>query len=388
MKTVGYAAIFILFIAIFGGLNYYIGLRVWQAVGSRVTFINSRVYWVLFWVIALSYVLAKTGERFLPSGLEDYLNIIGGYWMAAMLYFLLVLPVLDILRIAHKKFAFMPRSISENNFLKTYAGALIVLLVIGILIYGTFNARYIKVATYDIDISKDAGSLKQLKVVMISDSHLGNVVNNSRLTKIVDKINELKPDIVLMAGDIVDEKVGPFINQKMGENFKRLNASYGVYASTGNHEFYGGEAEDIVRELEKSKVVVLRDDYVKVADSFYIVGREDTAGERFSKEKRKKLSQILEGVDKNLPILLMDHNPQDIIEPQENMVDLQVSGHTHRGQMFPSQFITSSIYELDWGYLKKDKFNLIVSSGVGTWGPPIRVGNSSEIVQINIKFNK
>lgn len=384
MRNIGVALIFIVFIAIFGLLNYYIGLRVWQTTFSKVAFFNGKLYWILFWLIAFSYILARGADRFLPGPVSDYLNLIGGYWMAAMLYFLLILPVADIIKLIYKKFGFVPRAISGNVFMKTYAGALIVLLVIGILIYGTFNARYLKVVSYDINVDKRLEGMDKLNIVMISDAHLGATVDNSRLTKIIDKINSLEPDLVLMAGDIVDERVELFDKQKMGENFKRLKAKYGVYAVTGNHEYYGGQVKEIIQRLEEANVKVLNDDYVKIADSFYVVGREDIASESMNKKKRKSLEAILEGADKNLPIILMDHNPRDLKEPQDNGIDLQFSGHTHRGQMFPSQIVTSSIYEIDWGYLKKENFNIIVSSGVGTWGPPVRVGNSGEIVQVNL----
>jgi predicted MPP superfamily phosphohydrolase len=386
MKTFGFILMIIVSILIFGGVNYYIGIRGWQGIGSLIPFLNNKIYWIIFWVIAFSFIFARIGEKFIPERVGNYLDIIGGYWMAAMLYLLIILPVVDIIKFARNKVGFLPRGISENTIIKTYSGVLVFLLLIGILIYGTWNAKNIKVSHYELDIPKNAGGLKELKIAMLSDAHLGSIVDNSRLTKMVDKINELEPDIVLMAGDIVDEKVGIFVKQNMGENFKRLRAKYGIYAVTGNHEYYGGDSEEIIKNLKASGVNVLTDEYIKINDSFYIAGREDLAVESYYKRKRKPLSDILAEVDKNLPVILMDHNPKDLKEPMDNGVDLQVSGHTHRGQMFPSQIVTQKLYELDWGYLKKGNLNVIVSSGIGTWGPPIRVGNSSELVEIIIKF--
>lgn len=386
MKTFGFALMIIISIVIFGGVNYYIGIRGWQGVGSLIPFLNNKVYWIIFWVIAFSFIFARIGEKFIPERIANYLDMIGGYWMAAMLYLLIILPVVDIIKFARNKIGFLPRGINENVIIKTYSGVLVLLLLIGILIYGTWNAKNIKVSHYELDISKSAGSLKELKIAMLSDAHLGSVVDNSRLTKMVDKINELEPDIILMAGDIVDEKVGIFVKQNMGENFKRLRAKYGIYAVTGNHEYYGGDSEEIIKNLRDSGVNVLTDEYIKINDNFYVAGREDLAVESYYKRKRKPLSDILSEVDKNLPVILMDHNPKDLNEPMDNGVDLQVSGHTHRGQMFPSQIVTQKLYELDWGYLKKENLNVIVSSGIGTWGPPIRVGNSSELVEIIIRF--
>jgi predicted MPP superfamily phosphohydrolase len=388
MRTFGFAVMLIVFILIFGFANFYIGLRGWQGVGSRISFLNNKVYWILFWLIALSFILARFVERFVPATVGDFLNLIGGYWMAAMLYALIILPIVDIISLARRKAAFIPRGIAESDVIKAYSGILVFALLIGILVYGTWNARNIKVSQYNIDMDKKAGSLKQLKIAMMSDLHLGTVVNNSRLSKMVDKINELKPDIVLIAGDIIDDNIKPFLKQNMNETFKGLKSKYGVYAVTGNHDYYGGDSEELIKTLEESGIKILTDEYIKIEDSFYVAGREDLAVESHYKRNRKPLEEILRGTDKNLPIILMDHNPKDLNAPMANGVDLQVSGHTHRGQMFPSRYITQSLYELDWGYLKKDNLNIVVSSGIGTWGPPIRIGNSSELVEINLKFKE
>ncbi|ERI94134.1 Ser/Thr phosphatase family protein [Clostridiales bacterium oral taxon 876 str. F0540] len=386
MKTVGFVLMIIVTILAFGGVNYYIGLRGWQGVGSLVPFINVKIYWVIFSLIAVSFILARIGDKFLPSSIEGYLNLIGAYWMAAMLYFIMILPLVDIGRFIGGKASFIPQGIRENTFIKTYAGLFVFLIVIVILAYGTYNAKNIRVSRYDINIDKKAGNLKELKIAMFSDAHLGNIVDNARLAKMVDKVNELNPDIILMAGDIVDEKLSPFVNQNMGENFKRLKSKYGVYFVTGNHEYYGGEVEGIIKNLEAAGVKVISDEYIKIDDSFYVVGRQDIAVESYYKKKRKTLDEILNGADKNLPIILMDHNPKNLEEPEKAGVDLQVSGHTHRGQMFPSEYITRRLYEIDYGYLKKDNFNIVVTSGIGTWGPPIRVGNSSELDMIMLHF--
>jgi predicted MPP superfamily phosphohydrolase len=101
---------------------------------------------------------------------------------------------------------------------------------------------------------------------------------------------------------------------------------------------------------------------------------------------RKDLSTLLQGVDKKLPIILLDHQPYNLSEAEKNGVDLQLSGHTHKGQISPGNLITKKVYEVDWGYEKKGNFNIYVSSGVGTWGPPIRTGSHSEIVDIYINF--
>lgn len=376
----------IISIGIFGIVNYYIGLRGWQNVGSLIPFLNNRIYWMVFWIIALSYIISKIGDKYIPAGIENYLNIIGAYWLAAMMYFIIILPIVDIIRILGGKASFIPIGIKQNAALKTTAGLLVFFIVIGLVAYGSFNARNAKVVNYDINIQKSAGSLTKLNIVMVSDIHLGDIVDNKRLQSMVEKINAENPDLVLLLGDIVDEKVEPFRKQHMGESFSKLKAKYGVYAVTGNHEYIGGESEQIVDELELSGIKVLRDNYIKVDDAFYLVGREDLASERFTGTKRKSISSIIDSIDMSKPIILMDHQPQKLEEAQNSGVDLQLSGHTHKGQMFPNEIFTKKLYEIDWGYLRKGNLNVIVSLGYGTWGPPIRIGNSPEIVGVNLTF--
>ena len=131
---------------------------------------------------------------------------------------------------------------------------------------------------------------------------------------------------------------------------------------------------------------MLRDNSVLIDNSFYVIGREDSSLERAAKIKRKDLSSLVEDLDKSKPFLLMDHQPGNLSEPEKQGIDLQLSGHTHRGRIFPANIITNGIFEIDYGYLKKNNSQFIVSSGYGTWGPPIRIGSRCEIVEINLKF--
>ena len=386
MRTFGFGVMVCVSILIFGGVNYYIGLRSWQGVGSHIAFLNSRVYWILFWIIAISFILARLGNKFLPERIESLLSLIGSYWMVVMLYLLIILPIIDILRFFGKRLSFIPRGISDNIIIKNYIGILVFIFLIGILVYGTWNARSIKVTKHNINIPKKESNIEELKIVMISDLHLGNIINNSRLSNMVEEINNLKPDLVLIAGDIIDDNIEPFLKQNMGETLKKLKAKYGIFASTGNHDYYGGDVEELITNLEDSGIKVLTDEYIEINNSFLLVGREDIAVESYCKRKRESLEEILSNANKKLPIILIDHTPSNLKEPMENGVDLQVSGHTHRGQIFPGRYITEKLFEVDWGYLKKDNLNVVVSSGIGTWGPPIRIGNSSEIVEINLKF--
>jgi len=370
---------------IYGGINYYIGLRGWQALFHFVPFLSPKIYWTVFWVLSLSYLFSRFSQKFLPAVLYEGLIKVGSYWLAFMFYFLLVITALDFLRLIEHWLRLVPVEIKRS--LNPALGLTVFIVVVAIVSYGAWNARHPRVNHYDLLITKQAGPLKQLHVVMVSDIHLGTIVNNGYLTKMVDMVNQLKPDLVLLPGDVFDENIEATNKLQTVDNFRRLNAPYGVFAVLGNHEYIGGNAEEAIKYLGEAGVKVLRDSSQEIAGSFYLIGRDDRSSERVKGVKRQSLNSLMQGINRSLPMIVMDHQPLQLDDPVEQGVDLQLSGHTHAGQMFPIELITHRIFEDDWGYLRKGNFQLIVSSGYGTWGPPIRVGNTPEIVDITIKFN-
>jgi predicted MPP superfamily phosphohydrolase len=203
----------------------------------------------------------------------------------------------------------------------------------------------------------------------------------------VNAINDRQPDVVLLAGDTFDGTPEMVIREDAGVEFDRLQSRYGAYAISGNHEYIGErEKPDAVNTIfgymASHGVQPLRDSVALIDGSFYIAGRNDRmAG------ARKTIPELLEGVDRQLPVILLDHQPYHLEQAEQAGVDLQLSGHTHHGQMWPLNYITRKIYEKDWGFLQKGTSNFYVSCGAGTWGPPIRTAGYSEIVVIDLKFN-
>ncbi len=344
------------FIMIFAGLNYYIGIRGWQAFGRLIPAGYGVVYWIVFSFLAFSYLIGRFAAHFMPDSLSAGLTVLGSYWLAAMDFLVLALILVDLLGLADRWLHFLPHGLKQ---FPAVTGLVVVVAVLGIVLYGSWNARNPQLTSYDITIDKQAGSLQSLHMVVVSDIHLGNIVHNGRLMAMINRVNSLDPDIVLL---------------------------YGVYAVFGNHEYIGGHAEEACYYLSEAGVTVLRDDCLKVAGSFYIVGRDYSSRGRFGGADRKELSAVMAGVDRSFPVILLDHQPDRLEEARLQGVDLQLSGHTHRGQLFPFNLITKRIFETDWGYLRKGDFQIVVSSGFGTWGPPIRIGNRPEIVDITIHF--
>lgn len=309
---------------------------------------------------------------------------VGSFWLAAMVYFLFFTVLIDLAQLVNLIFKIFPGNFysEKNNFLFFIAVNSAVFLIVAA---GFINAKSPALKTIKLAINKPAGKLKTLKIAAASDLHLGTIINRGRLKDIVEKINLLNPDIILLPGDIVDEDIGPVIKQNAGELLRELSSKYGVYAVTGNHEYIGG-VEPAVKYLQDHGIKLLRDEVLLIENSFYIAGREDRSSRGFAGIKRKSLHEILSGLNSSLPVILMDHQPAKLNEAEENGVDLQLSGHTHHGQLWPFNYITKKVYEVSRGYKQKGNTHYYISSGAGTWGPPVRTGSRPEILLIEISF--
>lgn len=380
MKKSQFVIFFSVVFTIYGLVNLYIFLTGWNAVPAGYKTLYSAVY--LF--LSLSYIAGRFLERKFLNWFSSLFVRIGSFWLAAMVYLLLLSIAADILRLLNLIFSFYPVSFHSEE-IKLAALITVIIITAIIVFWGYFNSKNPAVKKLDIKISKKAGSTKSLKIAAASDIHLGTIICKSRLEKIVKLINGINADIVLLPGDVVDEDIAPVIKQNLGETLRMIKSKYGVYAVTGNHEYIGG-VEPACRYLTEHGIKMLRDEYVLIDNSFYLTGREDRASKGFAGILRKPLDKIMEGVDKNLPVILMDHQPVALEEAERNGIDLQLSGHTHHGQLWPFNFITKKIYELSRGYKKRGNTHYYVSCGAGTWGPPVRTGNRPEIIEINIEF--
>jgi len=374
---------FIVFFSIYLAVNYFVGFHFFKSVQNLIE-PYSFFYWAAYTLLAISFFAAKLGRRIFPGHVNDLVAITGDYWLAATYYALLFWITADILH-------FMVDLIypsKTSGYPSLYWGFGILSLIIALLIYGTWNARHPRVIHYDITINKTANGLPQLHAVMVSDIHLGLVMDNGRLEEMVNSINKLEPDIVFLAGDTIDEDVKLFLNQRMPEIIRKLKSKFGVYAVLGNHEYIGGNSELAAEYLRQAGAIVLIDEYIKVNNQFYVVGRNERMAGYMTGKQRLELSRLMDGIDHSLPIILLDHQPHKLEEGQRNGIDLQLSGHTHNGQFFPNNLFAKHFFEHSWGYLKRGEYQVIVSAGYGTWGPPIRIGNYSEIIDLSISFKK
>lgn len=382
MKVINFIIFFSIVLAIYGSANYYIFIRGWQALplGSRLKI----PYLVLFIFLAVSYIIGRFLEKIYLSLLSDILVWIGSFWIGMFFYFFLIVVLIDLARLINHWLPFF--HLITDNYARLKQTALIssIGIVLLIVLAGFINACAFRVKELKLTIPKRT-NMNSIRIVAVSDIHLGTIVGRQRFCKIVNKINSLSPDLILLVGDVVDEDLAPVIRENLGDALRHLRSKFGVYAITGNHEYFGG-VEAAVQYLMEHGVTVLRDSVVKVNNSLYLVGREDRSSSRIIGRQRKELAELMAQTNKQLPVILLDHQPFKLNEAAENGFDLQLSGHTHHGQLWPLNYITQKVYEKSWGYLKKGNTHIYVSCGVGTWGPPVRLGNRPEILNIRLDF--
>lgn len=379
------ALFFIIFLTVYTSLNFYVFIRGWQVISAYP--ILKSIYAVLFIVIAYGYILAKVLYKYLSPLAYDILLGVGAFWFAFFAYFVLSLLLIDIIRLFNGWFHFLPDFIYNNYEFSKKIIAIVVIVLVGLIVLlGNLNKRNIEIRTLEISIPKGNSKLDSLNIVMASDIHLSPIDGEKLLSRVVDNINSLNPDIILLAGDIVDDKAKVLEERGIGESFRRLKAKYGVYSITGNHEYING-VNSCVKYAENFGIKFLRDSSIMIDSSFYLIGRDDRSGLQFIGKTRKNLDEIVKNIPGNYPKFLLDHTPFKLEQAEQNGIDLQLSGHTHHGQIWPGNIITNMIYEISWGYKKKGSTHYYVSSGAGTWGPPVRTGSSSEIVNIIIRFD-
>ena len=306
----------------------------------------------------------------LPLSLAQWSYEIGTSSIMVMLYLVMLFLVLDLGRLMH----LVPRSLVYHNW---QSALVIFVMMFGIFLYG--NLHYKNKVRVPLELKSSKPLPREYRAVMLSDLHLGYHNPRHELARWVDMINAEKPDFILVAGDIIDGSMRPLLEEKMAEEFHRLKAP--VYACLGNHEYYAGEprAQQFYKD---AGIHLLIDEAATIDSSIVIVGRDDRTNMR-----RKPVKDLVNGlVNVQSPyIIVLDHQPYNLDRSEAAGVDFQLSGHTHRGQVWPISWITDHIYECSWGSHQRGSTQYYVSSGIGIWGGKFRIGTQSEYVVATIR---
>ncbi len=340
---------------------------------------------------------------FLPAGpVKRFFVKIGNYWLGILLYTILIVGAADLIHVILKRSKRLNQE-KVRSFKTFIVSGVICAVGIAVLsIWGMVNAGNIRTTRYETVIEKNAGSVKQMKVVLAADLHMGYNIGCEQIQKMVDKINAEDPDLVVFAGDIFDNEYEALKDpEKLIAILQGIKSKYGVYACYGNHDIkekilagftFGGSKKkqsDIRMDefLEKAGITLLRDESVMIADSIYLYGRPDKERPGRGIDIRKTPEEITADMDLKKPVFVIDHQPKELQELADAGVDLDLCGHTHDGQMFPANLTVRMMWENACGYMKIGDMHNIVTSGAGIFGPNMRVGTISEICSITVKFN-
>lgn len=366
---------------------------------------NHRFNWlrfkVPFAVVYLFMALSPVIAFLLPkSAVAIVIRRISTYWIGIMLYSLLYVVLFDLLRLIAKHTKLKNTLLFSRGSVISI-GSVVVTCAVATCLYGIFNARNIKVNEYSVTVNKSCGSDKHLKAVLVADLHMGYAIGVDHITNMVEKINQQDADIVIIAGDIFDNSYdGMDDPEGIKEQLKSIKSKYGVYAVYGNHDIdekilmgftfdWGGKQlhnEKMTNFMKECNIKLINDESVLINDEFYLVGRRDTDKPGTEDGTRAEISELTKDLDKTKPIFVLSHEPDELQKTADAGADIDFSGHTHDGQLFPGNLTIGLFWENPCGMIKKDNMYSIVTSGVGVYGTFMRVGTDAEICSVDIDF--
>lgn len=366
---------------------------------------NHRFNWlrfkVPFAVVYLFMALSPVIAFLLPkSAVAIVIRRISTYWIGIMLYSLLYVVLFDLLRLIAKHTKLKNTLLFSRGSVISI-GSVVVACAVATCLYGIFNARNIKVNEYSVTVNKSCGSDKHLKAVLVADLHMGYAIGVDHITNMVEKINQQDADIVIIAGDIFDNSYdGMDDPEGIKAQLRSIKSKYGVYAVYGNHDIdekilmgftfdWGGKqlhSEKMTNFMKECNIKLINDESVLINDEFYLVGRRDTDKPGTEDGTRAEISELTKDLDKTKPIFVLSNEPDELQKTADAGADIDFSGHTHDGQLFPGNLTIGLFWENPCGMIKKDNMYSIVTSGVGVYGTFMRVGTDAEICSVDIDF--
>lgn len=347
---------------------------------------------------ALSFVMAF----FLPAGrAKRFCMSVGNIWLGVLLYLLLTVLLFDAARLV------LIRGLGLH-FLRSaqahrIAGLVCAAAILATSVGGVLNARAIRVTPYEITVDRPAGELESLKVVLLADFHLGYSIGLAQMERMAALVNEQDADVIVIAGDLFDNDWDAVEQpDAIAAVLRSMESKYGVYAVYGNHDveepilagftFRGTGKKQSSPEMDafltQAGIHLLHDEAVLLGGEVYLYGRPDAQRPGRGIETRKTPAELTAGLDVDKPLLVLDHQPRELHELAEAGVDVALGGHTHDGQMFPGNLTIRLMWENPCGYLRVGSMHSIVTSGVGLFGPNMRVATHAEICPITIHFKK
>ena len=356
--------------------NVYMFFRIMYLFISK----GYRLWYILtYLLLAAIYPLSESFGQMGSNVFYQALSSVSDYFVIFFLYLFLALVLVELALLSNRLFRFISPEKRRGFSFRFYTFSSMILFSVIIVVGGAINLNTIRVSNYTIEAPQRNSKIDHLRVAFVADLHINQNYSLSFIEQFVSKINTLKPDILLYGGDIVEGKNESNSTDAIASALNSIHTKYGEFGVLGNHDSSRGRNTGSF--FKKAGIKILSDSIVKIESAFCLVGRND---ERF--RNRKTINEILDRNLNNLPVLLMDHRPTQLQEVSKTAVDVQFSGHTHDGQLFPLNLIIGSMYELSWGYQKIRNTHFFVTSGLRLWGPQVRTVGKSEIMLIDIRF--
>ncbi len=341
---------------------------------------SKSIFTAFFILLLLAYPIAERLAHSSGDGWKKFAIIAGYYSLPFLLYLTMAVILADLALGAARLFKAINREAVRSVRFKKAAFSSILAIPTLVVILGILNYNYQRCREYTVEISRKSSSISRLNIVFAADLHLGRITPDHFLERFVGKVNAQRPDIILIGGDVLESDQRDEDTSRFETQFRRLESKYGVYAVPGNHE---GRRGNRLGFFDRSGIRFLQDEVEKVDEAFYLAGRKDSRS-----KNRKSVDELLRDAPDDLPVILLAHRPIEFEEVSQSRVNIQLSGHTHNGQLFPVNLLSRRIYELSWGYLKKRQTHFFVTSGVQLWGPQVRTAGASEILVIHVVFRE
>lgn len=374
----------IVFLSTYGGIHLYAFLKLKKGLALGLPAYPILAIFMALMVVAPIFV--RISERHGYEALARGLAYVGFTWMGLVFIFISVSFFFDIYRLLH----FVARLLTQRSLASFTLSTrnfciLAILFSFAIAIYGYFEALHIRKEHLTVKTSKIPEKIGRFRVVQISDVHLGLIVGKSRLKRILKQVEDSRPDILVSTGDLVDGQMDDL--DTLTNMFQNIRTTYGKLAITGNHEFYAG-IDRALAFTEKAGFSILRGEGITVSNFLNVAGVDDPARKRYGQDRAVSEKALLEKLPREKFTLFLKHQPV-ISNESLGMFDLQLSGHTHKGQIFPFNLVTKLYYPIHTGLSKVNGNDLLyVSRGSGTWGPPVRFLSPPEVTVIDITYER
>jgi predicted MPP superfamily phosphohydrolase len=336
-------------------------------------------YILVYLLIAAIYPLTVGTSHRDMNILMQVLSTVSSFVLPFYLYLFMCVLLFDLFLLFNLLVRIIPYKTRKSFSFRFYTLSAMIILSIAVVVAGVINLNTIRVSKYRVDIPRRNAKADHLRVAFVADFHIQQNTRTRFVEQFVRKVNALQPDLMLYGGDMVEGDRENETTETIESAMRNIHAKYGAFGVPGNHEFYGGQEQGSF--FRKAGITLLCDTIVRIDNSFYLAGRYD---QHFG--QRKTVNEILGNDSPDLPIILMDHRPTELQEASRTTADIQFSGHTHNGQMFPINLITRGVYELSWGYKKIRNTHFFVTSGLRLWGPPVKTAGKSEIMLVDIHF--